>query len=227
MSRFMRTELLIGANNQNKLLASRVVVFGVGGVGGFCVEMLARSGVGKIDLIDYDTIDITNINRQIIALEHTIGKNKVDVMKERILQINPNCIVTTHLLKLTQQNLSVFNLCEANYVIDCIDDVKAKVALIVFCKQFNIPCISAMGAANRVGIPQFEVCDIFKTQNDRLARRMRKLLKDSCIKNHLVVYSKQSLTKLQTNPVGSFAPFPATCGCILAGYVINNLLEDL
>ena len=226
MDRFIRQKLLIGDYRQEKLFKSKVVVFGVGGVGGYCVEMLARCGIGEIIIVDYDKVDITNINRQIIALETTVGQNKVDLIKERILQINPSCKVIAINKKLTLDNINTFPISDSNFIIDCIDDVKAKVKLVVECKNLKIPCISAMGTGNRIGVPKFEVSDIYKTENDPLARRLRKLLKDACVKKHFVVYSKQSLTKVQINPVGSYAPFPAVCGCTLAGYVLTKLLEE-
>lgn len=226
MNRFVRQELLAGERGMKQLASSKVIVFGVGGVGGICSEMMVRGGIGEITIVDFDIVDKTNINRQIIALENTIGRSKVEVLKERLLQINPHCKVNALHQRLHNENLESFNLSSYDYVIDCIDDVPAKVALIVFCHQIGAPCISAMGAGNRLGVPVFEVQDIFKTEYDRLARRLRKSLKDACIKNHLVVYSKQSLTKLQINPVGSFAPFPAVCGCTLAGFVLTKLMEE-
>ena len=175
--RFLRTSLIFGEENINKLNNAKVAVFGIGGVGGYVSEAIARSGVGKLTLIDGDVVSVSNINRQIIALTSTVGKYKADVMKDRIMDINPDAEVSTINSFLTPENIDSFNLTEYDYVVDAIDDVKAKLALIKFCFDNNIPIISAMGAGNKLDATGFEVSDIFKTSVCPLARIMRRELK--------------------------------------------------
>lgn len=220
---FSRLELLIG-DNINKLKKSRVIIFGVGGVGGYVVEMLARSGVGHLTLVDYDTIDITNKNRQIIALDSTIGNSKVDTWTGRVKDINSDCIVTPINDKLTKDNLDKFNLKDYDYVIDAIDMVSSKIALIEYCNLNNINIISAMGAGNRRGIPEFIVEDIYKTYNDGLAKVLRQNLRKSNIKSHKVVFCKNNSINCGEN-IGSIAYFPAVAGCVLSAYVIEELIK--
>lgn len=221
---FSRTELLIG-DKINTLHNTKIIVFGVGGVGGYAVEMLARAGVGNITLVDYDKVDISNKNRQIIALDSTIGKYKVDVMKERILDYYKDCQVQTIIDKVTPENLESFNLKSFDYIIDAIDMVTSKVSLIEYAKKTNIPIISAMGAGNRLGIPQVKVCDIYKTYNDGLSKILRKLLRERNIKAHKVVFCENTTTENNSNTIGSISYFPATIGCVLASSVIEDLLS--
>lgn len=220
-----RCEILLGSKQLQKIKNSCILVFGVGGVGGYAVEMLARCGVGKIILVDFDKVDETNINRQIIALNSTIGKSKVSVMKDRILDINPDLIIETFEERVSSNNISKFFNQKIDFVVDAIDSIDDKVALIKYCKENNINIVSALGAGNRVGIPNFEVCDIYKTQNDGLARKLRKLLKDEGILDLAVVYTKDTPQKTENNVVGSIAYYPAVSGCMMASYVINKIIE--
>ena len=226
--RFLRTSLIFGEDNINKLNKSNVAVFGIGGVGGYVCEALARSGVGKLTLIDGDVVSVSNINRQIIALTSTVGKFKADVMKDRIMDINPDAEVSTINSFLTTENIDSFKLTEYDYVVDAIDDVKAKLALIKFCFDNNIPIISAMGAGNKLDATSFEVSDIFKTSVCPLARIMRRELKKVGVDKLKVVYSKEE----PKNPpykiegektVGSLAFVVSVMGLIIAGEVIKEI----
>lgn len=220
-----RCEVLLGSKQLQKIKNSCILIFGVGGVGGYAVEMLTRCGVGKIILVDFDKVDETNINRQIIALNSTIGKSKVSVMQTRIADINPDCVVKTFEERVSSDNISKFFQERVDFVVDAIDSLNDKVALIKYCKENNINIVSALGAGNRVGIPNFEVCDIYKTQNDGLARKLRKLLKDEGILDLAVVYTKDTPQKTENNIVGSIAYYPAMSGCMIASYVVNKIVE--
>ncbi len=220
-----RSEILLGSEQLQKIKNSCILVFGVGGVGGYAVEMLARCGVGKLILVDCDVVDETNINRQIIALNSTIGKPKVSVMKERIGDINKDCIVIDFNKRVTKDNVAEFFNEKPDFVIDAIDSLFDKVALIKYCKANNIKIVSALGAGNRSGIPHFEICDIYKTQNDGLARKLRKLLKDEGVLDLPVVYTKDTPQKTEDNIVGSVAYYPAMSGCMIASFVINKIVE--
>lgn len=220
-----RTEILLGSEQLQKIKNSCILVFGVGGVGGYAVEMLARCGVGKLILVDSDKVDETNINRQIIALCSTIGRSKVSVMQERIADINKDCKVVALEKRVTKNNVQEFFSEKIDFVIDAIDSLLDKVALIKYCKDNGINIISALGAGNRSGIPKFEVCDIYKTQNDGLARKLRKLLKEENVLDLTVVYTKDLPQKTETSIVGSIAYYPAVSGCTLASYVINKIIE--
>ncbi|MGN1433893.1 MAG: ThiF family adenylyltransferase [Ruminococcus sp.] len=228
--RFIRTSLVIGEENIDRLLESRVAVFGVGGVGGFVCEALARSGVGKLTLIDGDSVAKSNINRQIIALQSTIGKHKSEVMKERILDINPNAEVISLNIFLNSETVSTIDFTQFNYIIDAVDDIKAKVLLAKLADEHKIPIIAAMGAGNKTDPTKFEVSDIFKTSVCPLARIMRHELKKAGIKKLKVVYSKET----PKNPpyriegektVGSLAFVPSVMGLIIAGEVIKDICK--
>lgn len=221
---FRRTEILLG-DKIEKLFKSNVIIFGVGGVGGYVAEMLVRSGVGSITLVDYDIVDISNKNRQIIALDSTIGKNKVDVWKERLLDINNKCKVTIYNQKLTKDNIDSFNLNQYDYIIDAIDMVSSKVALIEYAYKNQIRIISAMGAGNRIGIPEFVIDDIYNTYNDGLAKVLRHNLRKVGVEKHKVVFCKNNATP-NGETIGSIAYFPAMCGCVLSAYVIDELIRD-
>jgi len=221
---FSRTEQLLGSDI-NKLFNSSVIVFGVGGVGGYAVEMLVRSGIHNITIVDYDKVDITNKNRQIIALDSTIGRNKVDVLKDRIFDINPKCVVKSITDKLTPENVENFNLNDYDYIVDCIDMVSSKIALIDYAHKNNIKIISAMGAGNRRGIPEIVVDDIYNTFNDGLSKVIRHKLRELGIKKHKVVFSKNiAVTTGET--IGSISYYPAICGCMLASQVIEDLIKN-
>ena len=225
MSKFDRTELLIGKQNLEKLQKSRVAVFGVGGVGGYTVEALARSGVGTLDLIDKDVVDETNINRQIIALNSTVGKPKVEVAKERCLDINPDMTVNTHQVFYLPETADQFNFSDYDYVVDAIDTVTGKLQLIEGAKKAKVPVISSMGAGNKLNPADFEVADISETSVCPLAKVMRKELKDRGIENVKVVYSKEQPIKVNQQAPGSIAFVPSTVGLIIASEVIKDLIS--
>lgn len=226
MDFFDRTNLLIGEDNLNKLNASKVIVFGVGGVGGYTAEMLVRAGIGKITIVDFDVVDKSNINRQVIALHSTVGRPKVEVMQERLKDINPSLNITAINDKVSVDNVKDFHLGKYDYVIDAIDIVSDKISLIKECKIMGVRCISAMGAGNRYSVPQFEYTDIFKTHNDGLAKIMRKRLKEEGINSHEVVFTSQNSTN-NGRVVGSISYYPAMCGCYIAGVVVNNLISQI
>ena len=172
-----KTQLVLGEKNLSKLQNVNLLIFGVGGVGGFVAEMFVRLGVKKITIVDFDNVDITNLNRQVIALNSNINQKKVDVFYERAQNINKNCLITKIAEKLTQENVQKFFNQKYDYVIDCIDDVNAKVCLAKYCYVNNINLISSMGTGNRYkGIPQFEVADIYKTSYDKLAKKIREMI---------------------------------------------------
>lgn len=234
LNEFSRTELLIGNDAIKKLKNSRVAVFGVGGVGGYVVEALARSGVGAIEVIDNDTVSLTNINRQIIALHSTVGKYKVDVIKERILDIDPTVEVVAHRTFYMPETANEFDFSKYDYVVDAIDTVTGKIAIIENAKKANVKVISSMGAGNKLDPTAFEVADIYKTSVCPLARVMRRELKKRGIDKLKVVYSKEealtpreseeNTSKRQTP--GSIAFVPSVAGLIVASEVIKDLIKD-
>ena len=223
-NKFSRTERLIGSDALEKLKKSRVGVFGVGGVGGYAVEGLVRSGIGHIDIIDSDKVDITNLNRQIIATEKTVGKDKVDAAKERILSINPDIDIKCYNLFYNSETAGLFNFADYDYIIDAIDSVSSKIELIINAQKVNTPIISCMGTGNKINAADLEVADIYKTSVCPLARVMRYELKKRGIKKLKVVYSKET----PINPNGERTPasvafVPAAAGMIIAGEVIKDL----
>lgn len=221
---YTRTELVIGEENLQKIKNSNILIFGVGGVGGFVVEMLVRLGVEKITIVDFDQVDKTNLNRQIIALNSNIGKNKVDLFYDRAKQINEKCQIIKICNKLTKDNIESFFTTKFTYVIDCIDDVNAKVFLAKFCFENNIKLISSMGTGNRFrGNPQFEVEDIFKTSYDKLAKKIREMLKKENVKKLTVVYTKQPPEK--TKGLGSVVYYPLICAGTIVSFVTNEILK--
>lgn len=219
-----RTELLIGKEKLLKLENSHVAVFGIGGVGGHTVEMLVRAGVGEITIVDFDKVDITNINRQIIALNSTIGQQKVDVMKNRLLDINPNLKINAINEKYMPENNAQFFKEKYDYVVDAIDMVTSKVDLIKYCYEHDIKIISAMGAGNRYSVPEFKIVDIFSTFNDGLAKVIRKKLREVGISKHKVAFT-ENIANPNGETIGSISYYPAMCGCTIAGYVINELIK--
>ena len=226
MGQFVRTEVLIGKENGDKLKKAKIAVFGLGGVGGHAVEALARAGVGHLVLVDYDSYDITNINRQIGALHSTIGKYKVDVMKERILDINPNAIVETY--KPEEIEGEEINIVDSSftYVIDAIDTMKNKIKLIEKCKKEKINIISVTGTANKLDATKFEITDIYKTSVCPVCKLLRKELKKKNIKNLKVVYSKEETIKLnEAKTLGSVSYVPSVAGLISAGEVIKDIIK--
>lgn len=226
-SLYSRTELLIGKRALNKLKESKVCVFGVGGVGGYVVECLARAGVGELTLVDFDKISLTNLNRQIISLTKNVGKFKVDEFKKRIKDINNEIKVKIVKQKLCKENIETFNLQSFDFIVDAIDDVKAKVELAFFATKNNLKIISAMGSGNKYQVPNFYVCDIFKTEGDKLAKKMRAELKKCGVKNLPCVFSKDLPVELENKSViASISYYPASAGITMAAYVINKLIED-
>lgn len=231
-NRFERTELLLGKDAMDILEKSHVAIFGIGGVGGYVCEALARSGVGHFDLIDNDTVSITNINRQIIALDSTVGKAKTEVMKERILQINPKAEVNIHNCFYLPDTRDQFDFTKYDYVVDAVDTVTAKIDIIMACDQYHIPIISAMGAGNKLNPAAMEVADIYQTSMCPLAKVMRRELKKRGIKRLKVVYSKEKPLVPASNgekkgnaPVpGSVSFVPSVTGLIMASEVIKDLI---
>lgn len=229
--RFSRTEMMLGNDGMNKLSHARVAVFGIGGVGGYTVEALARSGVGAIDLIDNDTVAESNINRQIIALESTVGMYKVDAAKARIYDINPNCTVVVHKLFFMPDTSSEFDFSQYDYVVDAIDTVTGKIEIIKRANEAGVPVISSMGAGNKLDPTQFEVSDIYKTSVCPLARAMRQQLKKRGIEKLKVVYSKEQpvvLPDAKNGTSGKRVPssnafVPSVAGLIIAGEVIKDI----
>jgi Dinucleotide-utilizing enzymes involved in molybdopterin and thiamine biosynthesis family 1 len=247
LNQFSRTELLFGKEGMARLAKARVAVFGLGGVGGFTVEALARSGIGMLDLIDDDRICLTNLNRQIFATRKTIGLYKVDVAKERILEINPNAVVNTYKIFYTPATSDQFDFSQYNYIVDAIDTVTGKVELVLKAQELGVPIISSMGAGNKVDPTAFEVADIFKTSICPLARVMRQELRRRGVKSLKVVYSKEpTLTPIDDLTTGCQADYicppgtarkctqrrqvpgsnafvPSVAGLIAAGEVIKDL----
>lgn len=191
LNQFSRTQLLLGADNMDRLANAKVAVFGIGGVGGYVVEALARSGVGSFVLVDDDKVCLTNINRQIIATRKTVGKYKVDVMKERILEINPDAEVEVRKCFYLPENAHEFAFEEYSYVVDAVDTVTAKIEIIMRAKEANVPVISCMGAGNKLDASAFQVADIYKTKMCPLAKVMRRELKARGVKKLKVVYSEE------------------------------------
>lgn len=237
LNEFSRTELLFGKEAMEKLAASRVAVFGVGGVGGYTVEALIRSGIGAIDLIDDDRVCLTNINRQIYATQKTIGMYKVDAAAERISEINPRANVTLHKTFYSPETSGQFDFTEYDYIVDAIDTVTGKIALVVNAKAAGTPIICSMGAGNKVDPTAFKVSDIYKTSVCPLARVMRRELKQRGIQNLKVVYSEEPpivpihdtdctapSDAARKQVPGSNAFVPPVVGLIIAGEVIKDLI---
>lgn len=224
-----RTKILLGEDSLKKLNDSKVAIIGVGGVGGYVCQMLVRAGIGNLLIVDFDKVDETNINRQVVANVNTVGLFKVDVMKKQLLEINPALNIKSVNAKISKENLE--QILPPNekfdYVVDAIDSVKDKVDLICYCKQNGLKIISAMGAGNRFEVPKFEVMDIYKTSNDGLAKVVRKKLREQNIDSLKVVTSTQTAITQSNKVVGSISYQPAMCGCVLAGVVANDLLDIL
>lgn len=228
---FKRTEMLLGLKAMEKLKNSKVAVFGIGGVGGYVVEALSRAGVGRIDLIDNDCVSESNINRQIIATTETIGKMKTEVAKKRVKEINPNAEVNCFNLFILPENVNEFDFTVYDYIIDAIDTVSGKLAIIEKATELNIPVISSMGTGNKLDPTMFEVTDIYKTSVCPLARVMRTELKKRGIKKLKVLYSKETPKKPKNPEIGengkavpgSVSFVPSVAGLIIGGEVIKDL----
>lgn len=230
---FSRYIKLIGEDNFAKLKNKKVIVFGVGGVGGFVVECLARCGLGNIAIVDNDKIEASNINRQIIATENEIGKNKLDIMEKRVISICSTCRIRKFSLFYSDTNFGEFELGSYDYVIDCIDTVSSKISLICRSKEFGVPIISAMGAGNKLDPTKLQVSDISKTEYDPLAKVIRKELKNRGVKNVKVVYSKEQPSNIvvNENEFGRHSPasaifVPASMGILIAKTVIDDLIAS-
>ena len=247
LTQFSRTELLLGKEAMEKLKNAKVAVFGIGGVGGYVCEALVRSGVGAFDLIDDDKVCLTNLNRQIIATRKTVGKYKTDVMRDRILEINPDARVEVHKCFFLPENADEFPFEEYDYIVDAVDTVTAKISLVMKAQEMNVPIISSMGAGNKLDASQFRVADIYKTKVCPLAKVMRRELKKRGVKKLKVVYSEEQPTRpvedmaisCRTNCIcppgaahkcterrdipGSAAFVPSVAGLIIAGEVVKDL----
>ena len=250
LNQFSRTELLLGKEAMERLSRARVAVFGIGGVGGYTVEALVRSGVGAIDLIDDDKVCLTNLNRQIIATRSTVGKYKAEVMRDRILDINPDCKVEVHKCFYLPETRDEFDFSSYSYVVDAVDTVTAKIALVMQAKETGTPIISSMGAGNKLDASKFQVADIYKTKVCPLAKVMRRELKKRGVKKLKVVYSEEQPTRpiedmsisCRTHCIcppgaahkcterrdipGSVAFVPAVAGLVLAGEVVKDLAGE-
>ena len=237
LNQFSRTELLLGSEAMEKLRSSRIAIFGIGGVGGFVAEALARSGIFHLDLIDSDNVSLTNLNRQIIALHSTVGRPKVDVMRERILDINPEADVRTYQCFFLPETKDQFDFSQYDYVVDAVDTVKAKLELIVRAKENNVPIICSMGAGNKLDPTAFEVADISETSVCPLARVMRQECKKLGLRGVKVVYSKEMPVEIKIqagdeslekkgNSIapGSIAFVPSVAGLIIASEVVKDLM---
>ena len=226
-NQFSRTELLLGKEALEKLHNSRVAVFGIGGVGGYVCEALARSGVGALDLVDSDTVCLSNINRQIIATHRTIGQYKVDVMKERILEIQPSAAVQAYKCFFLPENANEFPFYEYDYIVDAVDTVTAKLELVMMAERKHIPIISSMGAGNKLDASRFRVADIYETKVCPLPRGLRRELKKRGIQKLKVVYSdEQPISAEHRDIPGSTAFVPSVAGLIMAGEVIKDLVKS-
>jgi len=225
MNRFMRTELLIGNEALERLQAAHVAIFGLGGVGSFTAEALARSGIGHLVLIDKDVVDITNINRQLIALDQTIGQAKVDVMAERILQINPNCQVSRKQLFFGESTAKEVFSEQIDFIADAIDTISAKIQLVLEADARSIPIISSMGAANKLDPGQFQILDIKKTSVDPIAKIMRKELKQRGFTNPLPVVCSTEQPRRTSKPPASIAFVPPVAGLMLASYIVKQIAK--
>ena len=236
LNQFSRTQLLLGQTAIERLQGSRVAVFGIGGVGGYVCEALVRSGVGAFDLIDDDRVCLTNLNRQIIATRKTVGQYKADVMEARIHDINPNAQVTVHKTFFLPENAQDFPFDQYDYIVDAVDTVSAKIALVMEANARNIPIISSMGAGNKLDATAFRVADIYETKVCPLARIMRRELRNRGITHHTVLFSDEapiSPLPLEAPPPGrrsipaSLSWVPSCAGLMLGGYVVRDLLGVL
>jgi tRNA threonylcarbamoyladenosine dehydratase len=218
-----RTRLILG-EGYDKIKNAKIAVLGAGGVGGYVIEMLARLGVGEIFVVDFDKFDETNLNRQILSLTTNIGQKKCDVAKERILKINPNCKVTAICKKIARDTVGEILNNRFDYVVDAIDDIKAKVEVIKFCHEKEIPLLCAMGTGNRAKMPQFMVENIWKTSYDGLARKLRnELKKENFTASVDVCYTKEQPEK--TSALGSVVYYPLMCAGVMVSFISNRLLE--
>lgn len=223
--RFSRSYRVFGEDNMERIINSRVIVFGLGGVGGAAAEALARAGVGTLGIVDKDTVDITNINRQIIATDKTVGMNKTDVLEERLVTINPDLKINKYNLFYLPETAEEIDLSEYDFVVDCIDNVTAKLELIERCEKLGIPIISSMGTGNKLHPEMLEIADINKTSVCPLARVIRRELKNRGVKKLTVVYSKEEPVSTQSRVPGSTSFIPPVAGYLMCSYVIRKLTD--
>ncbi len=222
---FERTRMLLGQEAMDKLRKAHVAVFGAGGVGGYIVEALVRSGVGNLDIIDKDEVSVTNLNRQIIATWDTIGRDKVDVMKERALSINPDVKVNTHKCFYLPENADEFDLGRFSYVADAVDTVTAKIELAIRAKRAKVPIISSMGTGNKLNPMQLEIADIYQTSVCPLARVMRRELRKRDIQELKVLYSKEEPIPVGNAVPGSVSFVPSAAGLMIASEIIKDIID--
>ena len=228
---FERTRLLLGEEYFNKIGQSSVIVFGIGGVGGYVVEALVRSGISKITIVDYDTVDWSNINRQVIATTKTVGRKKVEVLKERILEINPQCKVIAMDEMITSENVEKFSLMQYNYTIDAIDNMSAKIRLAEYCFHKKLPLLSCMGTGNKLDPMGFQIADLFETKNCPVARVLRRELRRKNVSALTVCYSQEVpkntvISDGKRNAPASIAFVPPAAGLLMASKVIKDLGEE-
>ena len=221
-----RLELLIGINNINIIKNKKILLIGIGGVGGYTLESLIRSGIENITIVDYDTIDITNLNRQLISLTTNIGKYKVDEYKDRIKKINPNCNVNTIKEKISLDNFNILNITDYDYVIDACDSLEVKKEVIRKCTKNNIKFISCMGTGYKLDPTKLEIIDIRKTSYDPIAKQLRKMVKEEKIIGKIKVVCSKEQIKKTSKTVASNSFVPATAGLLLTSYVINDIIGD-
>ena len=233
-SQFLRTEMILGENSTNVLSDKNVILFGLGGVGSYTAEALARAGIGRLTIVDNDDVSVTNINRQLCALRSTVGKAKVDVVKERILDINPHCEVTALKKFYLPENADEYDLSKYDYIVDAIDTVSGKIGLVMEGERLGIPVISSMGAGNKTDPTAFKVADIYKTSVCPLARVMRAELKKRGVRALKVVYSEEKaitpeypeeMKEMRKLPPASCAFIPSVAGLIIASEVIKDLIK--
>ena len=230
MDSIFEREIMLLGDDFDKLKNKKVLVFGCGGVGGYCIETLARSGITHLGIVDNDTVKLSNINRQIIATHSSIGKNKIDVMEDRLKDINPNITVNKYLKFVTKDNIDEFDIENYDYVIDCIDTVSAKVAIAKKCKEINQNFLMCLGTGNKLNPSEFQIVDISKTSYCPLAKSIRNILKKENISKINVLYSKEipikkTISENGRNIPGSIAFVPSVAGILLARYVILDLIK--
>lgn len=220
-----RFSMMLTSEQQEKLTSVRTIVFGVGGVGGALCHFLVRSGIQHLDIVDFDTIDITNVNRQLVAYQTNVGKLKVEELKNQLLQINPNLDITTYPLKFNDDTKDLINFEKYDCILDCIDDISAKKLLILMAQKYKKYILCAMGAGNRyAGIPQFEIADIKKTSYDPIAKILRKFCQDARINKLEVCYTKQKAIKFDCKTIGSVVYYVISMASVMCARVVNKII---
>lgn len=222
-----RLELLVGNNNIEKIKKTKILLIGIGGVGGYTLESLVRSGILNITIVDYDTIDITNLNRQLISLTTNIGKYKVDEYELRIKNINPNCKINKIKEKITLDNVDILNITNYDYIIDACDSIEVKKEIIRRCLKNNIKFISSMGTGYKMDPSKLEIIDIRKTSYDPIAKIIRKMVKDEKLKGKIMTVCSKEVKKKNSKTIASNSFVPATAGLLLTSYIINDIVGDL